>query len=497
MTTMVAVDLGAQSGRVAVGEFDGEKLEIEETHRFANVPVTDGERLRWDISGLYRNVLEGLSAAGDRAGTVDSVAVDSWGVDFGLLDDSGQLLEPPVHYRDTRRAKAFEHALERVPARELYERTGIQLLPINSIFELAAMADEGDPALDEAGALLLIPDLVHHWLSGARVTERTNASTTQFLDASCGDWAKDLLARLGAPTDLLPEIVPPATTIGQLEPEVAAETGLGGVPVIAVGTHDTASAVAAVPFRAEGSAYISVGTWSLVGVELSRPVIDDAAFDANLTNEIGVAGTYRLLRNVTGLWLINECRNTWAKLGREYTFEELQELAAAARPLRSLIEPNEPLFAEPGDMPQRVRAFCVATGQPEPEDPGAIVRCILESLALKHWETMEMLRRVSGTAPPEIHVVGGGSRSELLCQWTADASGLRVLCGPEEATVVGNLLVQAMALGEIASITEAREIVRRSFPPTILEPRDSDAWQDARLRFTDLGVTRSQEGAHA
>ena len=500
MTTMVAVDLGAQSGRVAVGRFDGERLEVDETHRFANVPVHDGDRLRWDISDLYRNVLAGLSATHEHAGPVDSVAVDSWGVDFGLLDEANQLLESPVHYRDARRAKAFDRALERVPARELYERTGIQLLPINSIFELAAMAAESDPALDAARTLLLIPDLIHHWLAGPLVTERTNASTTQFLDAGSGEWATDLLVRLDVPAGFLPEIVEPGTAVGQLVPEVAAETGLGAVPVIAVGTHDTASAVAAVPFGVEGSAFISIGTWSLVGVELAAPVIDDRTFDANLTNEIGVAGTYRLLRNVTGLWLISECRNAWARAGVEYTFEELHELAATALPLRSLIEPNDPVFTEPGDMPQRVRAFCSETGQPEPEEPGAVIRCILESLALKHWETMDVLGRATGVVPPEVHVVGGGARNELLCRWTADATGLRVSCGPEEATVVGNLLVQAIALGEVSSIADAREVVRRSFSPTVFEPGDSAAWQEARERFTQFSAAAragSPEGARA
>jgi rhamnulokinase len=497
MTTMVAVDLGAQSGRVAVGRFDGDRLEVEVTRRFANVPVKTRDRLHWDSPQLCRDVLEGLGAAGEGAEAVDSIAVDSWGVDFGLLDRAGQLLGNPVHYRDVRRARAFDRALERVPARELYERTGIQLLAINSLFELAAMADEGDPALDAAETLLMIPDLLHHWLAGSRVTERTNASTTQCLDADHGGWATDLLERLDVPTGFLPVIVAPGTDLGRLTSDVATRTGLGAARVIAVATHDTASAVVAVPFRAVGSAYISVGTWSLVGVEVGQPVIDDVTFAANLTNEVGVAGTYRLLRNVTGLWLINECRNAWARAGRDYTFEELDALAAEAPPLRALIEPNDPRFDEPGDMPQRVREFCLATGQSEPGDAGAVVRCILESLALKHAQTIRLLAGATGAAPAEVHIVGGGARNELLCRWTADAMQLPVLCGPEEATVVGNLLLQAIALGELSSVAEAREVVRRSFPPTIYEPRDSPAWQEARERFARLRPARSPESVGA
>ena len=488
MTTMAAVDLGAQSGRVAIGRFDGEGLALEETRRFANVPIEVGDRLRWDIAGLYAEVVAGLSAATEAADDVRSVAVDSWGVDFGLLDGDGRLLANPVHYRDGHRARAYDRALERVPARELYERTGIQLLPINSVFELASMADDGDPALATAETMLLIPDLLHHWLCGSQVTERTNASTTQLLDPRLGTWTIDILERLDVRTEMLPEVVDPGTDLGPLAPEVAAETGLGSARVLAVGTHDTASAVVAVPFRRRGSVYISAGTWSLVGLELDQPLIDDRTFAANLTNEVGVAGTYRLLRNVTGLWLLHQCRQEWARVGRDRTFDELEQLAAAAEPLRTLIDPNDALFDEPGDMPSRIRAFCVDSEQPEPEDDAAVVRCILESLALKHWETIELLADVSGARPTEVHIVGGGARNELLCQWTADAARLPVLAGPEEATLIGNLLVQAVTLGELASIADAREVVSRSFPPTVYEPCEHAAWEDARVRFALLGV---------
>ena len=403
MATMAAVDLGAQSGRVALGTFDGETLSVTETHRFANVPVTGTGVLRWNMADLYRNVFDGLRAAG-RDSAVDSVAVDSWGVDFGLLDADGSLLADPVHYRDSRRSAAFHSVFERVPARELYERTGIQLLPINTVFELAALAAEHDADLAAASRLLLIPDLFHHRLCGSATTELTNATTTQCYDAVAGSWAADLLGRLDIPAEILPEVVAPGTPLGELTAEAGRETGLGTATVIAVATHDTGSAVAAAPFARPGSIFLSVGTWSLVGVELDEPLINDETFDANLTNEGGVAGTTRLLRNVTGLWLLHECRRTWAEQGHEVSFEQLVELARSAPPLGPLIDPNLDVFLEPGDMPQRIADACAASGQRRPRDAGETARCVLESLALKHAETVDLLRRVAGAEPSELYV---------------------------------------------------------------------------------------------
>src|SRR5438105_9081800 len=397
MATLAAVDLGAQSGRVAVGRFDGERLKVTEVHRFENTPVRTRDTLHWDILRLYHEVLVGLRAAG----RVDSIAVDSWAVDFGLLDRSARLLGNPVHYRDGRRAAAFDDALARVPARELYGRTGIQLLPINTIFELAAMAAEHDPALDAAETLLLVPDLVHYWLCGARTSELTNATTTQCFDPRAGGWAVDLLERLDVPARLMPEVVAPGTPLGPLAADAVAETGLEGAAVVAVATHDTGSAVAAIPFRRPGSVYVSAGTWSLVGLEVDRPAIDDRTFAANLTNEGGVAGTFRLLRNVTGLWLVHECRRAWAAAGRDYAFDELVALADDAAPLRSLVDPDDAAFAQPGDLPRSLREACARTGQPEPEEPGAVVRCILESLALKHAQAIGLLAEATDAAPAE------------------------------------------------------------------------------------------------
>jgi rhamnulokinase len=488
MATMVAVDLGAQSGRVALGRFDGERLSVTDVHRFANVPVRTRGTLHWDVLRLYEGVLEGLRATTRDGVHVDSIGVDSWAVDFGLIDRRGRLIQNPVHYRDARRASSVDRVLALVPARELYERTGIQLLPINTIFELAAMAAEGDPALEIAQHLLLIPDLFHFWLAGARVTEFTNATTTQCLDVHDRTWAIDLLERLEIPTRMLPEVVHAGSVLGPVSADVAEETGLDGTRVVATATHDTAAAVAAIPLREAGAAYISAGTWSLVGIELHRPHIDDRTFAANLTNEGGVEGTVRLLRNVTGLWLLHECRRVWETSGSG-SFDELTELARGATPLMSLIDVDHPLFAVPGDMPRRVREFCASTGQPIPEERGAVVRCILDSLALKHQEAIELLRQATGAAPGAVHMVGGGSRNELLCQMTADATGLPLVAGPAEATEIGNLLVQAIALGELSSLEQASELVRASFRPQVYEPRDLALWQEARQRFEQITST--------
>jgi rhamnulokinase len=485
MATMAAVDLGAQSGRVALGRFDGARLAVSEAHRFANVPVRTSGTLQWDVLRLYDGVLEGLRAAGRDGAGVDSIAVDSWAVDFGLLDRRGRLIGNPVHYRDARRASAFDRVLEEVPPRELYERTGIQLIPINTLFELAAMAADRDPALEIADKLLLIPDLFHHWLSGARVTELTNATTTQCFDSRSHAWTLDLLERLEIPTRIFPAVVPAGMVLGPLAADVAEESGLGGARVVATATHDTAAAVAAIPFTGPDAAYISAGTWSLVGVELAAPVIDDRTFAANLTNEGGVAGRVRLLRNVTGLWLLHECLRVWEPSGKG-SFEELVELARDATPLVSLVDVDHPLFAVPGDVPERVREFCRSTAQPVPESRGAIVRCILESLALKHAQVIDLLRDATGAAPQTLHVVGGGSRNELLCRLTADAAELPVVAGPAEATTVGNLLVQAMALGELSSLDEGRAVVGASFRLQTYEPQVSAGWREARGRLSAI-----------
>jgi rhamnulokinase len=493
MTAMVAVDVGAQSGRVALGHFDGERLSVDEVSRFSNVPVLVRETLHWDVLRLYDGILTGLTtAAHESGGEVDSIGIDTWGVDFALLDRAGRLVQNPVHHRDRRVEGMMQRVFELVPPRELYERTGIQLMPINTVFQLFAMAAGEDPALEAAETLLLIPDLFNYWLSGIAACELTNASTSQCLDARTQTWAIDLLERLGIPFRFFVDVVPPATVIGSLLDEVADQTRLRRAVLVAPATHDTGSAVAAVPFRSPDAVYISCGTWSLVGMELPAPLIDESTFAVNLTNEGGVGGTSRLLRNVGGLWLLHECRRAWAAEGKQREFAELVPLAEQARPLRSFVDPNDPVFLAPGDMPARIRDFCAATGQEVPEDDGAVVRCVLESLVLKYRQTIELLEAATGRAPPEVHLVGGGARNSFLCRGTAAAMGLPVLAGPVEATEIGNLLVQAIGLGELASLAELREVVRASFPPTVYEPGDRAPWDEAFVRFEGIAGGRQE-----
>jgi rhamnulokinase len=499
MTRMAAVDLGAQSGRVALGQLDGDRLSVTEVHRFPNIPVRARGTLYWDPLRLFEEIQIGLAAAGTSDPDVASVGVDSWGVDYALLDRDDRLIQNPVHHRDRRTDGAMEALFAEVPAREIYERTGIQLMPINTLVQLYAAVANGERSLAIAETLLLIPDLFHFWLSGVATSEYTNATTTQCLDPRAQAWATELLERLGLPAKVLPELVRPATPLGSLLPEVAERTRLRRAVVVVPATHDTASAVAAVPFRQRGSAYVSAGTWSLVGVELQSPLINDESFAANLTNEGGIENTSRLLKNVNGMWLVHECQRTWAAEGTILDFDELVRLAQGAPAHISLFDPDNPSLMQPGSMPERIRQACVRAGQPMPADPGAVVRCILESLALKYRYTIELLTGVTRAAPSEVHVVGGGARNELLCQCTADATGLPVLAGPEEATVVGNLLGQAIALGELSSLEDARAIVRTSFEPRAFEPARQAEWDDAYERFRQIlgGTTHSAEEAVA
>lgn len=494
MVMMVAVDLGAQSGRIGLGRFSGRVLTVSELHRFEIAPVRVHDRLYWDALRLHHGILEGLRAAAQQVGcnAIASVAIDGWGVDFGLLDRSGRLVQNPVSYRDQRTAAAMHQVHQRVSPRELYERTGTQMMPINTIYQLWAMAAARDPALEAADALLLMPDLFRYWLSGVRGCELTGVTTTQCYDPRVGEWAWDLLSRLDVPTHLFGEVVLSGTVLGSLRSEVAEETGLAGASVIAPAAHDTASAVAAVSFRNPGAAYISSGTWSLVGIEVDAPVINEHTFTADLTNEAGARGTFLLMRNVMGLWLLEECRRAWALEGQVWGFPELISLAEAARPHTAFVDPNDPVFLGPGNMPARICEWCRRTGQVVPEKPSAVVRCILESLALKYRQIIELLPMTSGVSPREIHVVGGGARNRLLCQWTADASGLPVWAGPAEASEVGNLVVQLIALGELGSLEDARAVVRESFPPDLYAPRERGAWDQAYVHFLELAAKVNQ-----
>jgi len=488
----LALDLGAESGRGVIGRFDGEGLALEEVHRFPNTPVRMLDTLHWDLPFLFGEIKTALRKAGTLSPGLDGVGVDTWGVDFGLVGRGDTLLGNPVHYRDARTGGAMEEALRLVPRERIYELTGLQFLPINTAYQLLAMARARSPLLDAAETLLMIPDLIGWLLTGRRAGERTDASTTQLLDPRAGTWSDELCTALGLPRHILPELIDPGTELGPLRQSVAEEVGIAAARVLAPATHDTASAVAAVPaVRGDFAGppdwcYLSSGTWSLLGVEVPRPIINELTFRDNFTNEGGVAGTTRLLKNIMGLWLVQECRRTWARAGREYSYDELIARAEAAPPFAALVDPDDPAFLAPGDMPTRLAAACKRAGHRPPADEGAFVRCALESLALKYRWTVGRLEAILGTTIRAIHVVGGGARNALLCQFTADACGVPVHAGPVEATAAGNVLLQAMALGRIGSLADARAIVARSFPVTTYEPRATAAWQDAAGRFGAL-----------
>jgi len=483
-TAVTAVDLGASGGRVMVGVVDaGDQLKLREMHRFPNVPVRVLGTLHWDILALFQGVLDGVRAAA-RAGDVASVAIDAWGVDYGLLDSGGALLGNPVHYRDTRTEGVPGRVLRQVPAAELYAITGIQQLPLNTIFQLAAAA--GTPQLAAADTLLMIPDLLAFWLTGQTGAEVTNASTTQLYDVRAQTWATSVMTRVGIPPEIFPPLRRPGETIGELLPGVTAEAGLGApVPVLAVGSHDTASAVVGVPARGADFAYVSCGTWSLVGMELPGPVLSEASRRANFTNETGIDGTIRYLRNVMGLWLLQESIRTWSARGMTADLDALLAAAARAPALRAVVNPDDPDFLTPGDMPSRIAHACRRTGQEPPADQAATVRCILDSLALAHRRAIAEVQELSGRHADTVHLVGGGARNSLLCQLTADACGLPVVAGPVEAAALGNVLVQARALGAAPDDLDGmRELLRRTQNLRRFEPARAGtrAWGEAARR---------------
>jgi len=468
-----AVDLGASSGRVMVGRVSPESLELTEAHRFANRPVRVPEGLRWDVLALYAGVLDGLRAAGQ----VDSVGIDSWAVDYGLLDADGALLGNPVHYRDARTDGVAEKVWASVPAAELYAATGVQYAPFNTLYQLAA------ERLTGAKRLLLIPDLLTYWLTGEQGTELTNASTTQLIDPRTRDWARTIAEQAGVDLGLFAPLRQPGDPAGELLPAVLEETGLAGpVPVTAVASHDTASAVAAVPAGGERFAYICTGTWSLAGLELDAPVLTEESRAANFTNELGIDGTVRYLRNIMGLWLLQECVRAWG----EPDLGALLREAAAVPALRSVVDAGDAAFLAPGRMPERIAEACRASGQRVPRTRGEITRCILDSLALAHRRAVEDAQRLAGHPVDVVHVVGGGTRNALLCQLTADACGLPVVAGPTEAAALGNVLVQARAHGLVGDRADMRRLLTRTQPLTRYEPQGgTDRWRAARERLGD------------
>ncbi|MGW8064224.1 rhamnulokinase [Streptomyces ziwulingensis] len=482
-SAFAAVDLGATSGRVILGRVGPDHLDLTEVHRFPNTPVRLPDGLHWNLLALFQGTLDGLREAA-RAGSVASIGVDTWAVDYGLLDADGALLGTPYHYRDSRTDDAAQLVWSRVGPEELYRITGLQHLPFNTVFQLAAAA--GSSQSDAARTLLLVPDLLVHWLTGTIGAEATNASTTGLFDARTGTWSAELLDRLPVDPALLPPLRRPGDPAGTLLPHVAAHTGLDeGTPVVTVASHDTASAVAAVPATEPHFAYISCGTWSLAGLELDSPVLTEASRAANFTNELGVDGTVRYLRNIMGLWLLEECRRTWDAQGLPTHLPVLLDEAARSQAFDAIIDPDDPVFLAPGDMPERIRAYCRRTDQPAPAGQGAVVRCILESLALAHRRTLRQAAELAGRDITHVHLVGGGSRNDLLCRLTADATGLPVVAGPTEATALGNILVQARAAGRVADLAAMRRLVAATQHLRRYSPRgDGVAWDAAAARLT-------------
>lgn len=462
----LAIDLGAESGRVMLGRLADGRLTLQEVHRFPNGPVSQPDGLHWDAARLFTEIKTGITL-GMQAAQPEGIAglgIDTWGVDYALLDARGELLGNPYHYRDARTDGLVEAACAQVGREAIFEATGIQFMQLNTLYQLLAERRQGT-LLPAARTFLTMPDLFNYWLTGRQVSEFSNATTTQCYDPRRGDWARDLLRSLDLPDGIFPPVVAPGTVLGPLLPELnLSPVSAATQPVvIAPACHDTGSAVAAVPAHNADFAYISSGTWSLMGAELSAPVINARALEGNFTNEGGVGGTFRFLRNITGLWLVQECRRTWREQGQAYTYDELTALASQAAPLRSVINPDAPEFLKPGDYPRLIQAYCQRTGQPVPGTVGEIVRCALESLALKYRQTFEQLEAILGKRLEPVHIVGGGSRNRLLNQLTANALGRRVIAGPVEATAIGNILVQAVALGELESHAAARAVVRQSF----------------------------------
>jgi rhamnulokinase len=488
MKNYLAFDFGAESGRAMLGTLSENQLALEELHRFPNTPVRVPMGTYWDTFRLFHEILQGLSIASrDRKVALDGIGIDTWGVDFGLLGADGSLVESPRHYRDARNNGMLEKTFAVVPREEIFAHTGLQFIQFNTLFQLHALKLCGAPSLAVAKTLLMVPDLFNYWLTGVAKVELTIASTAQFYNPLKKRWATELFDKLGLPAGILPEIVQPGELLGPLRPEVQEATGLGPVPVYATACHDTAAAVAAVPARGDDWCYISSGTWSLMGVEIDEPVINEHCAALNFTNEIGAAGKIRLLKNTAGLWLLQECRRAWAREGTEYSYEQMARMAGDAAPFASVISPDA--FLEPGRIPERIAAYCRKTGQQAPADAASMCRTVLESLALRYRQVLESLESLLGKKIGVVHIVGGGSRNQVLNQFVADATNRPVVAGPTEATAAGNVLVQAIGAGQLESLADARRVVRSSFPLTIVEPKSTAGWDEAYDKFRNLPTT--------
>ena len=481
-----------------LGAFDGRTIQLKEVHRFANKPVRIGAHFHWNVLSLWDEIVTGIRKAAQED-PISSMGIDTWGVDFGLLNANGELIANPYHYRDNHTDGMMDEAFKVLSRKAIYGHTGLQFLQFNSLYQLYAMQRANAAALAQARTLLMIPDLFHYWLTGTKACEFTNATTTQFFNPHTNTWAREVLSALNIPDHFLAEVVPPGSTLGSLSAHTLRNLGVLGlesVKVIAPATHDTGSAVAAVPATNNSYAYISSGTWSLMGIESKTPIITDQSLEFNITNEGGVGGgvggvgdgvgSFRVLKNIMGLWLVQECRRKWITSPSELPYGELMQLAQQAMPLRSFVNPDAHDFLHPDDMPQAIANFCRATHQPVPVDRGAVLRCALESLALKYRYTLEQLEQLTGKRIEVIHILGGGSQNTLLCQLAANACGRLVLAGPVEATALGNVMVQLLAQGTFASLDEARAVERASFPLVTYEPKDESAWDEAYERFLML-----------
>lgn len=485
---ILAFDIGAESGRAILGRFDGRRIAIEELHRFSNGPVRMRDQFCWPFPKLWQELLTGLTKCTAAHGAPDSVGVDTWGVDYGFLDSAGDLMRLPVSYRDPRTEGTLEEAFAVVPREEMYARTGIQFMRLNTLFQLISEKRRRpkDP-FRGVERMLFVPDLLNYHFTGRMGAEYTIASTSQMLDASTGQWDAELAERFGIPPRILPGIVPTGTPLGSLLPSVVEETGAAGTLCIATTGHDTAAAVAAVPASGDDWAYISSGTWSLMGAELSAPMLSPAALADNFTNEGGVGGTIRFLKNIMGLWLVQQCRKSFEKSGGDGDYSNLTKQASESPAFGPIVDPDFDGFLNPPDMPKAIQDFCRRTNQPIPDTPGSLVRTCLESLALRYRRTIDSMERILGKKFGSIHVVGGGSRNALLCQMTADCCRRPVIAGPAEATALGNCLVQAIGLGELKTLVDVREVVRASTETTFYSPNPDDRWEEAYGRFQGIG----------
>ncbi len=480
----IAVDLGAESGRVMLGRIADGRLTLEQVHRFGNGPVGQQDTLRWDFQKLLSEIKTGIGMAAKVAdGKVAGIGVDTWGVDFGLLGADGKLLENPYHYRDSRTNGMMEKAFALTPKRRIYENTGIQFMQLNSLYQLLAMRLANSEVLAKTERLLFIADLISYFLCGKAFGEYTLASTSQMMDMKTGKWSKPIFEELGLPMKIMPKVIMPGAVVANLMSSVAKEIGCGRIPVIAVGSHDTASAVLGVPASGDKWAYLSSGTWSLMGVELPNAIVNDKTFQYEFTNEGGVEDTIRLLKNIMGLWLVQECKRQWQREGQDLSYGELAQMATKAKPFFAYINCDNSDFLAPGDMPARINKCLSNTGQKTTQDKGQMVRLVLESLALKYRRVLNAIEDVTGGTVDVLHIVGGGIQNELLCQFTADATGKKVITGPIEATASGNILMQAKATGQVQSIDEARAVIRHSFEMREYRPQNAALWDKQYSKF--------------